>query len=183
MKKYLKRTLLFFLFSPLTACVADEGTSKQSVPVIDAKMHNTSPAQPLDAAAGERVLTLIALMLMSAEEDGHNQLHEMQRDLPKILSLSKNYRQCLQMAESQKAANVCQQNGWIEAKAQNIDDESFDLPLSDDISNWTEKKTAYLQNLDADLAPWDQALPCILNAQIPVQIAECLELNKQAEQN
>lgn len=105
-----------------------------------------------------------------------DQLTKMKSDMPKMLTLVKEYRACLQKADNKSAAQRCQENA--KAKEKNLgltmDDDEDDG--EDDLGSWSAaEKKAYLKEMDEGVAEMEKALPCIQNATNMMDLMGCYQ--------
>ncbi len=126
--------------------------------------------------ASEADIQAATAAAMSQSTMMQDQLTKMKSDMPKMLTLGKEYRACLQTANDKSAAQRCQDSA--EAKAKNLgltmnDDENDG---EDDLGSWSAaEKKAYLKEMDEGFAEMEKALPCIQNVTNMMDLMGCYQ--------
>lgn len=166
----IKPTLLLAIYAAFfstTYAKAVEETAEKTV-------QQAQPAEQSSEDANDKALAAAMIMMLSQNEEFQQEFKKMQQDLPKFLSISKQYRQCLQAADRKPEAVNCQKTAKAKADEMNLKDSDADKTLGQDLGDWSAaEKQQYLQQLDENLQKAEKAKPCLLKAKSPVEIINC----------
>ena len=94
--------------------------------------------------------------------------------MPKILTLLKKNRVCLNEADSQSDAKVCENKSIKLSKELGIYEDFHDDEEEELIWNESEKKKTLL-DIDAGIKEIEKSLPCIKKAQTMSDMMQCSE--------
>ncbi len=120
----------------------------------------------------EKELQQQLLSGISQNPQMNNELQKMQHDMPIMLKLSKEYRNCLKRADHKNEAQACRDRA--EQKSQKLGLPADLEDRDDNIISWSpqDKKKA-LEEMDEAITDMEKAMPCIQKAKTFMDLMNC----------
>lgn len=160
--------------SPMLMSQTDIERAAKMEEAINRTVENMKQSGQNPEKMDEKDMAAAMMMLMSQDEEFQKEFKKMQDDLPKILALVNEYRNCMQSADEKPQAIKCQEISAEKARDLGLEDDDLDESLEDDLGSWSDiEKQQYLRSLDEDIDYMEQALPCIQKAKNPMEIISC----------
>ncbi len=126
----------------------------------------------------EELVDAVGEFLLS--EDG--MFAKLKKDAPQIIATEKQYRRCLQNAQSKSMALHCQQQGKAKVASLQLGDDTLDGDLNREINSWSaSEKRQHIAKVDKNIALMESQLPCVQQASNFAEAFYCANSSKGSE--
>ncbi len=113
-------------------------------------------------------------------EDG--EFAKFKKDASHIIATEKQYRRCLQNAQSKSTALRCQQQGKSKVARLQLEDDTLDEDLSRGINSWSaSEKRQHIAKVDTNIALMESQLPCVQQASNFAEAFYCVNSKEESE--
>lgn len=115
----------------------------------------------------------VMIETLSSSKRMQSEFEKQKAMMPKMVTLIKSYRDCLQEADSKSEAQSCETKSEALAKEMGLDDEFSD---EEDPTAWTEEgRKNIITEINQELNRLEKSLPCIEKANNMMDMMQCSE--------